>query len=241
MPPAEGLALFEIAAVYARIGPVAEIGTYCGKSTIYLAAAGAAGRAAGRDGGPPPRLGGEPAGLEYHDPALVDPATGGSTRCRTSGLPSRPPAWRSTSSPWSAGPRRGRAVAAPLGMLFIDGGHTDAAAQADYEGWAPWVAPGGGARRPRCFPRPGGWRPAAVPGLPPRAAVRRVRRGAARGLATGAGADRAGHRLSVPRFRCAACSRGRRLTMCGRLTGCRSRMRRRQPARRPASRWPPAP
>jgi len=28
----------------------------------------------------------------------------------------------------------------PLGMLFIDGGHTDAAAQWDYEGWAPWVA-----------------------------------------------------------------------------------------------------
>jgi predicted O-methyltransferase YrrM len=31
----------------------------------------------------------------------------------------------------------------PLGLLFIDGGHTDAAAAADYEGWAPWVAPGG--------------------------------------------------------------------------------------------------
>jgi len=31
----------------------------------------------------------------------------------------------------------------PLGMVFIDGGHTDAAAVTDYEGWAPWVAPGG--------------------------------------------------------------------------------------------------
>src|ERR1700689_4571343 len=39
MPPAEGLALFETATAYARRGPVAEIGTYCGKSTIYLAAA----------------------------------------------------------------------------------------------------------------------------------------------------------------------------------------------------------
>jgi hypothetical protein len=28
-------------------------------------------------------------------------------------------------------------------MLFIDGGHTDAAAVADYEGWAPRVAAGG--------------------------------------------------------------------------------------------------
>ena len=31
----------------------------------------------------------------------------------------------------------------PLGLVFIDGGHTQAAATADYEGWAPWVAPGG--------------------------------------------------------------------------------------------------
>ena len=39
MPPAEGQALFETAAAYAGAGPIAEIGTYCGKSTIYLAAA----------------------------------------------------------------------------------------------------------------------------------------------------------------------------------------------------------
>jgi hypothetical protein len=32
---------------------------------------------------------------------------------------------------------------APLGMLFIDGGHTDEAAVTDYEGWAPWVTSGG--------------------------------------------------------------------------------------------------
>jgi len=39
MPVAEGLALFEAAARYSRCGPVLEIGSYCGKSTIYLAAA----------------------------------------------------------------------------------------------------------------------------------------------------------------------------------------------------------
>src|ERR1700722_14779248 len=39
LPPDEGQALFETAAAYSRVGPVAEIGTYCGKSTIYLAAA----------------------------------------------------------------------------------------------------------------------------------------------------------------------------------------------------------
>src|ERR1700727_3021823 len=68
MPPAEGLALFETAAVYAGRGPVAEIGTYCGKSTIYLAAAA---RLAGQVAvtvdhhrGP----GEEQARLEYHPP-----------------------------------------------------------------------------------------------------------------------------------------------------------------------------
>ena len=39
MPAPEGLALHETATRYARVGPILEIGTYCGKSTIYLAAA----------------------------------------------------------------------------------------------------------------------------------------------------------------------------------------------------------
>ena len=56
MPPAEGLALFDAAARYSRRGPVLEIGTYCGKSTIYLAAAARAGRSRLRPRtGPGPR------------------------------------------------------------------------------------------------------------------------------------------------------------------------------------------
>jgi hypothetical protein len=43
---------------------------------------------------------------------------------------------------------------APLGMLFIDGGHTDAAAVADYEGWAPRVVPGGALAIHDVFPDP---------------------------------------------------------------------------------------
>jgi hypothetical protein len=41
-----------------------------------------------------------------------------------------------------------------LGMLFIDGGHTDAAAQADYESWAPWVEHGGALAIHDVFPDP---------------------------------------------------------------------------------------
>jgi hypothetical protein len=76
MPPAEGLALYRAAAAYAPVGPVLEIGTYCGKSTIYLAAAARqAGQVVitvdhhhGSEENQP--------GWEYHDPGLVDPRTG---------------------------------------------------------------------------------------------------------------------------------------------------------------------
>jgi len=155
MPPGEGLALFEAAAAYAVIGPVAEIGTYCGKSTIYLAAAAReAGQLVvtvdhhhGSEENQP--------GWDYHDPELVDPATG---------LLDTLPHFRSTLA--KAGLEdhviavvgRSADVAGlwrtPLGMLFIDGGHTDAAAQADYEGWAPWVAPGGALAIHDVFPSP---------------------------------------------------------------------------------------
>ena len=76
MPPAEGLALYRTAAAYARLGPVLEVGTYCGKSTVYLAcAARQAGQVVvtvdhhhGSEENQP--------GWEYHDASLVDPATG---------------------------------------------------------------------------------------------------------------------------------------------------------------------
>jgi MMP 1-O-methyltransferase len=155
MPPDEGLALFETAATYAVAGPVAEIGTYCGKSTVYLAAAARqAGQVVvtvdhhhGSEENQP--------GWEYHDPELVDPATG-----RMDTLPY----FRATLA--AAGLEEhviaivgaSAAVAAlwraPLGMLFIDGGHTEAAAVADYEGWAPRVAVGGALAIHDVFPDP---------------------------------------------------------------------------------------
>ncbi len=155
MPPVEGLALYEVAREYARLGLIVEIGTYCGKSTIYLAAA-AADRGQrvvtvdhhhGSEENQP--------GWEYHDPSLVDPRTG-----RLDTLPS----FRATLA--GAGVEEhviaivGRSAdvaalwRAPIGMLFIDGGHTDAAAQADYEGWAPWVMPGGALAIHDVFPDP---------------------------------------------------------------------------------------
>jgi MMP 1-O-methyltransferase len=155
MPPAEGLALHETAAAYARAGPVLEIGSYCGKSTIYLAA-GARAEAQVTITVDHHRGSAEhQPGWEYHDPALVDPGAG-----RIDTLPEL----RRTLT--AAGLEddvivivgRSAAVAAlwhtPLGMVFIDGGHTDEAAQADYESWTPLVASGGALAIHDVFPDP---------------------------------------------------------------------------------------
>ncbi len=155
MPPAEGEALFLAAARYAPAGPIVEIGTYCGKSTIYLAsAASQAGQVVvtvdhhrGSEENQP--------GWEYHDPELVDPAVG-----RIDTLPH----FRATLAASGLEPHviaiigRSAEVARmwhePLGMLFIDGGHTDAAATADYEGWAPRITLGGALAIHDVFPDP---------------------------------------------------------------------------------------
>jgi predicted O-methyltransferase YrrM len=160
MPVAEGLALSETADAYAAVGPVLEVGSYCGKSAIYLAA----GVRAARKHGLRQQVvtvdhhrGSEEhqPGWEYHDPGLVDPAP-------------RPvdtrPSLRATLA--AAGVEddvvaivgRSADVArlwrTPLGMLFIDGGHTEAAAQWDYEGWAPWVALSGALAIHDVYPDP---------------------------------------------------------------------------------------
>ena len=81
MPEEEGLLLFRRALERLPHGPVLEIGTYCGKSAVYLGAA-------AREVGDPAtgrvvltvdhHRGSEEnqAGWEHHDPTLVDPATG---------------------------------------------------------------------------------------------------------------------------------------------------------------------
>lgn len=155
MPPEEGLALHDTAAAYAQAGPILEIGTYCGKSTIYLAAA-------ARDQGQvvitvDHHSGSEEhqPGWEYHDTSLADPRTG-----RIDTLPH----FRATMARAGLDDQviaivgRSAEVAriwrTPLGLVFIDGGHTDEAAQADYAGWAPWVAVGGALAIHDVFPDP---------------------------------------------------------------------------------------
>ncbi|GGL34729.1 hypothetical protein GCM10014719_39950 [Planomonospora parontospora subsp. antibiotica] len=144
MPRAEGIALFETAAEYGSRGPICEIGTYCGKSAVYL---GAGARLSGSvvltvDH----HRGSEEIqpGWAHHDPTLVDPRFG-----KMDSLPT----FRCTIA--AAGLEeeviaivgRSERVAelwnTPLGMLFIDGGHSEEPVTKDYEGWAPHVVQGG--------------------------------------------------------------------------------------------------
>ncbi|MFG1704500.1 class I SAM-dependent methyltransferase [Nonomuraea sp. M3C6] len=144
MPPEEGSALFEVACQYGKLGPICEIGTYCGKSAIYL---GAAARQAGSVVVTVDHHRGSEEiqpGWAHHDPTLVDPRVG-----KMDSLPT----FRSTIA--AAGLEdeviaivgRSERVAelwrAPLGMLFIDGGHSEEPVTRDYEGWAPHVMEGG--------------------------------------------------------------------------------------------------
>ncbi len=144
MPDDEGLALHDAGLLGGEVGPLLEVGTYCGKSAIYLGAA-------ARERGTvlftvDHHRGSEEnqAGWEFHDERLVDPRTG-----RMDTLPF----FRRTIEDADledavvavigSSPTVARSWATPLGLLFIDGGHAFDAALADYEGWAPNVAPGG--------------------------------------------------------------------------------------------------
>ncbi|MFE1401010.1 class I SAM-dependent methyltransferase [Nocardiopsis dassonvillei] len=155
MPTDEGAALFETAVAYAQVGPIVEIGTYCGKSTIFL---GAAARATGAKVLTVDHHRGSEEhqeGWEYHDASLVDEATG-----RFDTLPH----FRRTITEAGLDEEvialvgRSTDVAAvwgtPLGMVFIDGGHSEEAAQNDYDGWSPHVAPGGALVIHDVFPNP---------------------------------------------------------------------------------------
>jgi len=155
MPADEGRALYDAAVTYLGDGVGVEIGTYCGKSTVML------GAAAQQTGGVLYTVdhhhGSEEhqPGWEYHDTTMVDDVTGLFDTLPTlrhtldaAGLDDNVVAVVGKSSLVA------RSWRTPVQLLFIDGGHTDAAAQQDFDGWARWVAVGGALVIHDVFPNP---------------------------------------------------------------------------------------
>ncbi|MEV7859117.1 class I SAM-dependent methyltransferase [Streptomyces hirsutus] len=145
MPVGEGLALYAAAVEAGRLGlPLLEVGTYCGRSTILLASAA---REAGVTALTVDHHRGseeQQPGWEYHDPETVDPELGVMDTLPTfrrtlhrAGLEDHVVALVGRS------PKVAALWNSPLALVFIDGGHTDEHATADYEGWAPHVTEGG--------------------------------------------------------------------------------------------------
>ena len=142
MPENEGLALYDAALTVAADGPLLEIGSYCGKSTIYLAAAAKAAQSVvysidhhrGSEEHQP--------GEEYHDGRLVD----------ETGRVDTFPTFRRTIedagvTDWVV-PMVARSDVVlnmwegHLALVFIDGGHSMEAARKDLR-WAYQVRVGG--------------------------------------------------------------------------------------------------
>jgi predicted O-methyltransferase YrrM len=143
MPVDEGELLHAIARERLPHGPVLEVGTYCGKSAVYLGAA--AREVGGTVFTVDHHRGSEEnqEGWEYHDASLVDPEIG---RIDTLGRFRRTIALAGLEEQVVAVVGRSTTVSShwrtPLSLLFIDGGHTDEHAVNDYEGWGRWVAAG---------------------------------------------------------------------------------------------------
>jgi MMP 1-O-methyltransferase len=157
MPADEGDVLYAAAVAAGLVvsGPMVEIGSYCGRSTVWL---GAAARAVGtvlfavdhhrgsEENQP---------GWDHHDPSVVDQRIG-----RMDTLPT----FRATIHDAAMedvviavvgqSPTVARYWTTPLSFLFIDGGHGEEPARGDFEGWAPHVMVGGTLAIHDVFPDP---------------------------------------------------------------------------------------
>lgn len=144
LDPDEGRRLYDVALDAGRMGPCLEIGSYCGKSTLYLGAACrkqntvlfAVDHHTGSEEQQP--------GEGYFDPATYD--------YRYNRIDTFPlfrqtlvrAGLMDTVVPIVApSVLAARFWGTPLGLVLIDGGHSDAAAYGDYSAWAGHIMPGG--------------------------------------------------------------------------------------------------
>ena len=155
LPKNEAAALYDAAVAVEVDGPLLEVGSYCGKSSVYLGyAAQIIGRvlyALDHHRGSEENQ----AGWEHHDPELID---------KQKGVMDTLPYFRDAI--FAAGLEHvvialvghsgviARNWTTPLSFLFIDGGHGEEPAKADFNGWVPKVKEGGTLAIHDVFPNP---------------------------------------------------------------------------------------
>lgn len=155
LDPAEGEALYQAAVKAAPLGPLLEIGSYCGKSAVYIGTA-------ARDAGSvlftvDHHRGSEEMqpGWEHHDASTWDARAGA-----MESLPFLRDTLRRAELEDCVIPIIGRSTIiarywrTPLAFLFIDGGHAMAEAEGDYHCWTPHVMAGGTLAIHDVFPDP---------------------------------------------------------------------------------------
>jgi len=140
----EGMALYEMALAASKLGPCLEIGSFCGRSTVYLGSACRKNNSTlftiDHHRGSEEQQPGQP----YFDPELFDSREG-----NINSLPLLRETLKKAGLEDNVVPmvtRSGVAArnwATPLGLVFIDGGHSYDTALADYRNWSPHLLPGG--------------------------------------------------------------------------------------------------
>ena len=151
----EGICLYNHALKSSKKGPILEIGSYCGKSTIYLATA--AKEYNGCVYSVDHHTGSEEnqVGWEYHDIELFDEETG-----RINSFPEFMRNLRKANLLDTVVPIVSDSLLVsrywkiPLSMVFIDGGHTMEAAFNDFNNWKDKIIKGGILAIHDVFPNP---------------------------------------------------------------------------------------
>ena len=155
LPKEEGESLYSFAKCYSSRGPCLEIGSYCGKSALYLGAAVKENNqllySIDHHRGSEEQQPGE----EFFDPDLLDESGKGINTLPffldtidKAGLKDIVIPIVSTSIEASEDWIK------PLAMVFIDGGHSEKAANEDYDAWNPHIISGGLLAIHDVFPNP---------------------------------------------------------------------------------------
>ena len=154
LDPLEGAALYQAAMDMSPLGLCVEIGSYCGKSTVYL------GAACQKTGGTLVAIdhhrGSEEnqPGEEYFDPDLDDGAGGMSSLTLFRDTIKRAGLEDTVVPVLASSAMAAKIITSDLAFVFIDGGHSLPAAMADYRNWGVRVMQGGLLAIHDVFPNP---------------------------------------------------------------------------------------